>query len=247
MITEEQVKKANKEFYDIVGSNYEELDGRRKESLYAYLEDQLKQLSILGGTDSILDLGCGSGFVSKVADQLFRRRLAVDISYSILRGIEDQNLERIAADSDFIPIGDNQIDVVGAFALLHHCHSFERLCGEVYRILKTGGVFYSDHDMDISFYSRFKRMMKIYRRIHNAKKRYLENFDSLSENLYDCSEFHQNGIQPDLLCSLLKKTGFREVNITFHWFGLSSFSDRLFGKKIFPRGWAPLTRIVALK
>lgn len=247
MITEEQVKKANKEFYDIVGSDYEKLDGRRKDSLQAYLEGQLQQASAQGGSDSILDLGCGSGFVSQAASHLFKRRFAVDISYSILRGINDPNLKKIAADSDFIPIGDNRIDVVGAFALLHHCYSFEGLCGEVYRILKRGGVFYSDHDMDISFFARFKWLMNIYRKIHNAKKRYLESFDSLSDHLYDCSEFHQEGIQPELIRSLLKKAGFREVHITFHWFGLSPFSDRMFGMKIFSRGWAPLTRIVAVK
>ena len=245
--SEEQVKKANKEFYDIVGSNYEKLDGRRTEPLYAYVDEQLKEVSTLGNSDSILDLGCGNGFVSQVAAHLFKQRYAIDISYLILRGIEDPPLKKIAADSDFIPIQDNQIDVVGAFAFLHHCHSFERVCGEVYRILKAGGIFYSDHDMDISFYSRFKSMMKIYRKVHNAKKRYLESFETISENLYDCSEFHQNGIQSDLICSLLKKIGFSEVSISFHWFGLSSFSDRLFGKKKYPRGWAPLTRIVALK
>ncbi len=245
--SEEPVKKANKEFYDIVGSNYEKLDGRRTESLYSYVEDQLKEARTQGDKESILDIGCGNGFVSQVAAHLFKQRYAIDISYFILRGIEDLQLKKIAADSDFIPIRDESIDVVGAFAFLHHCHSFERVCGEVYRVLKQGGIFYSDHDMDISFYSRFKRMMKIYRKVHNAKKRYLESFDALSENLYDCSEFHQNGIQPDLICSLLKKFGFSEVNISFHWFGLSVFSDRLFGKKKYPRGWAPLTRIVALK
>lgn len=245
--SEEQVKKANKEFYDIVGSNYEKLDGRRTESLFFYVEEQLKEARTQGDTESILDLGCGNGFVSQVAAHHFKQRYAIDISYFILRGIKDPQLKKIAADSDFIPIRENQIDVVGAFAFLHHCHSFERVCGEVYRVLKQGGIFYSDHDMDISFYSRFKRMMKIYRKVHNAKKRYLESFETISENLYDCSEFHQNGIQPDLISVLLKKVGFSEVNISFHWFGLSVFSDRLFGKKKYPRGWAPLTRIVALK
>ena len=247
MTLEEQVKKANKEFYDIVGSSYEQLDGRRTESLHAYVKDQLREVLVLGDSETILDLGCGSGFVSQVASHLFKQRYAIDISWRILRGIEDPRLRKIVADSDYIPIRDNQMDVVGAFAFLHHCHSFERLCEEIYRILKKGGFFYSDHDMDISFNSRFKPMMKIYRKVHNAKKRYLKNFETLSEDLYDCTEFHQNGIQPDQICSLLERIGFRKVNISFHWYGLSSFSDRLFGKKTYPRGWAPLTRIIALK
>lgn len=74
-----KVKKANRDFYDIVGSSYESIDGRRSEELICYVDDQVRMISRNIKADSILDLGCGNGFISRVSNSYFKRRYALDI------------------------------------------------------------------------------------------------------------------------------------------------------------------------
>jgi len=151
-----RVKQANKDLYNIVGPSYESIDGRRSEQLIDYVSKILKLIARRTDVDSILDLGCGSGFISRSAKQYFKKRYALDISDSIVRAIEDQNLHCMTADCDFLPIQDASLNCVVTFAVLHHCFAFEKLFSEIYRVLIKGGVFYSDHDMDSNFFRRFK-------------------------------------------------------------------------------------------
>lgn len=244
---EQKIKRANKDFYDIVGASYDEIDGRRTAKLMHYIELQLKKISQNTDSDSILDLGCGSGIIAKASKDYFKQRFALDISLNILSSITDKKILKITADLDFLPfIGDNISSVV-AFAVLHHCFNYEKMFNEIFRILKKGGVLYCDHDLDATFFKRFKHLLKIYRKLYDAKKRYLSEFDRLTEDIYDLSEFHQHGIDSESIENILKKLGFSEVNCQYHWYGLSPITDKLFGRRIYKQGFAPLVKIIAVK
>jgi ubiquinone/menaquinone biosynthesis C-methylase UbiE len=244
---EQKVKKANKNLYDIVGSSYEEIDGRRSEALVQYVAARLKAISRETDGISILDLGCGSGFVSRVARGYFQHRSAIDISSRILQGVGDSTLLKITGDLDFIPVKSESFSCVGTFAVLHHCYSFEKMFHEIYRVLKKGGRFYSDHDMDAFFYNRYRSLLKIYRMMNNAKKHYLSKFSQLTEEIYNCSEFHQKGIPSDSIRNMLNDIGFKDIKMEYHWYGLSPLIDKIFGEKPYKRGNAPLVRIIAIK
>jgi ubiquinone/menaquinone biosynthesis C-methylase UbiE len=244
---EQQVKKANKDFYNIVGASYEEIDGRRSEQLVDYVVDQLSQISKATDADSILDLGCGSGFISRIAQKYFKKRYAVDISFQIVNAISDRTISKLTADVDSIPIKDEKISSVVTFAVLHHCYSYEKMLTEIHRILRIGGIFYSDHDMDSLFFERFKPLLKFYRMANNASKHYLSKFSELSEQMYHCSEFHENGIHSDSIELMLREIGFSDIRLQYHWYGLSPMTDKIFGKRIYKRGYAPLVRIIAVK
>jgi ubiquinone/menaquinone biosynthesis C-methylase UbiE len=244
---ERKVKKANKYFYDIVGPSYEEIDGRRSEQLLRYVSKKLESISRQTGTESILDLGCGNGFISRIAKKDFKKRYAIDISYKIVKSIEDKNLHKVTADSDFIPIQDDSLSCVVTFAVLHHCYAYEKMLSEIKRVLKEGGIFYSDHDMDAFFFNRFKPLLKIYRKMNDAGRRYLSIFSQLSEEIYNFSEFHQEGIPSEEIELILKNIGFKDVRLEYHWYGLSSLFDKIFDKNSYKRGYAPLTRIIAIK
>jgi SAM-dependent methyltransferase len=244
IVTEEKVKRANRLFYDIAGSGYEVIDGRRSvKGLKEYLAGMLRDITSRSNRESILDLGCGAGFLSGVARGIYTERYALDISHGILRIIHDTNLRRIVADSDLLPLHDSTIDCVAAFAVLHHCYAFERMFTEAFRVLRQGGIFYSDHDMDRSFFRRFKPLLSIYRMFNNARRNYRKQFSQISDEIYDHSEFHQHGIPSNNIRTLLERAGFKE----YHWYGLSSLIDWLFGHRTFSQGYAPLARITARK
>jgi ubiquinone/menaquinone biosynthesis C-methylase UbiE len=246
-MNKQTVKNANKNFYDIVGSSYEEIDGRRDSQLLNYISYWLKYIQSHTGSGSLLDLGCGSGIVSIAAKNIFNQKIALDISHNIIKAIDNKKILKLTADSDFIPIVDDHFNAVVTFAVLHHCFDYDRMFKEVYRVLKKGGTFYSDHDMDSYFYKRYKMFLKLYRKINNSQKRYLQRYRVLSEHIYQYAEIHQNGIDSIKIESILKKIGFSKVLFQYHWFGLSNVTDKIFGKNSFKRGNAPLARIIAVK
>jgi ubiquinone/menaquinone biosynthesis C-methylase UbiE len=247
MTLEKRIKDANRRFYDTVGSRYEEIDGRRSNQLSGYVSHRLTSISVTAGGNAVLDLGCGSGFVSIAAEGAFYRRYAMDISINILRAIPDKNLQKSVADSDFLPVRDSKFNCVVAFAVLHHCCSFEKLMSEVFRVLIDGGVFYSDHDLDSQFFNRFKPVLAVYRSLNNNRQRYISAYHGLSEEIYDLSEFHQNGICSKKIEKIMKDVGFKKIRREYHWYGLTTFTDKIFGQRTFPPGVAPLVRITAEK
>jgi len=243
----EQVKRANREFYDTVGGLYEALDGRRSLSLSDYVDARLSRIRRECTGETLLDLGSGSGFVTRMAERHFLSRYALDLSHRVLGSLNDPGVCRIVGDSDALPLREESVDCVVTFAVLHHCYAYDRMMAEILRVLKKGGVYYSDHDMDGEFHERYRPLLGLYRLARGAARRYGRRFQNLSRELYARSEIHEDGIPSGEIASSLWRLGFREVTLEFHWYGLSSWSDRMFGKKTYRRGYAPLTRITAIK
>ena len=242
----EKVRQANKEFYDIAAATYEQTDGRRTEEFLTWIEKQLKQVrqSCPGGT--LLDLGCGSGIVMRCANNSFDNVFGIDISVEILKKAKD-NGYLICGDGAFLPFADNSIDAVVCFAALHHLYDHRPVVQELYRVLKPGGIFYSDHDMSKEFSDRFKWPLKLYRYIFNAQRKYQKANTNLNKELYELTEIHESGIDQDDLVNLFISQGYSKVTQSFHWYGLSEIFNFIMGKRNMSKGLAPLLRIWVVK
>jgi hypothetical protein len=83
--------------------------------------------------------------------------------------------------------------------------------------------------------------------MNDAKKHYLSKFSQLTEEIYNCSEFHRKGIPTDTIVKTLNDTGFQDIRLEYHWYGLSLLTDKIFGNKPYRKGNAPLVRIIASK
>ncbi len=244
--TELRVKHANRVLYDAVADRYEEVDGRRSPELEAWLRATLEGLRQRVGGGRLLDLGTGSGLVPRCATDLFDTRAGVDISPLILALNRDVFDVAAAADVDQLPFPDNSFDVITCFAALHHLPSFERLAKEVARVLAPGGIFYSEHDMDESFYRRFRLLLGIYRRMHDARAAYEKASGHITGELYDDAEWHQKGVPSQHIVRLLTAAGLAP-EVRHHWYGLNPMTDRIFAYRTYGEGWAPLLAITALK
>lgn len=243
---EKEIKDANRRFYNAVADNYEAIDQRRSRRLENWLKTNLIGIRAKAPGGRLLDLGTGSGFVTRCALGIFDERIGVDISPAILEANKTSFDLGVAADLDNLPFKDNSFDAVSCFAVLHHLFSFERLVTEAARVLKPGGVFYSDHDMSMSFYNRFKLPLWCYRKLQNTVRKYTKASGEITEELYHLSEYHENGIDPDQLLALMNKNGFG-VELNYHWFGLNGITDKFLGNRFYSRGFAPLARILAVK
>ncbi len=239
----ERVKEANKCFYNKIGDKYEQSDGRRSEGLAGYVRAEIGS----NKRGSLLDLGCGSGFVCRNALGLYERVYGLDISHKILHDIDSEGILRINGDLDHLPFRAESFDCVVTFATLHHCYGFEGLFKEIYRVLKRGGLYYSDHDMNDQFYTRYKTLLRLYRSVFNPLRRYRRQCPSLQEMEYHLSEYHSKGIPTHEIRSLLEAVGFSKVSMTFHWYGLNPLTDMFWGKREMGPPSAPLVKIRAIK
>jgi ubiquinone/menaquinone biosynthesis C-methylase UbiE len=248
LITEKQVKDANRQFYDAVADCYESVDGRRSAQLARWLQNRLTVIRNSSGGEKLLDIGTGSGFVTRCAKDIFNIRIGLDLSPKLLAANPSAFDAGIAADAKILPFPDDCFNAVTCFAVLHHLFSFDGLVSEIKRVLRPQGVLYSDHDMDADFRKRFRFPIWVYRKVRKAGDRYQKAGDQISPGLYRLSEWQEDGINTAYLLSLLRKNGF-SVDLSYHWFGLSPLINLLSarGARYRKPGWAPLVSIVAKK
>src|SRR5436853_2008522 len=97
----------------------------------------------VSGKMSILDVGCGPGYVSAAAAERGASPIGLDFSKEMI-AIAKRMFPRIEfreGDAQNLPFGDRTFDrVVASFALLHLANP-ERAMTEAARVLKPGGRF----------------------------------------------------------------------------------------------------------
>lgn len=98
----------------------------------------------------MLEVGCGTAFVSLYFAKRGYETYCLDINKSILKAAE-KNFNNEGVKGKFItgdveksPFDDNQFDVVTSFGLLEHFENPEIAISEMVRILKPGGLFFAD-------------------------------------------------------------------------------------------------------
>lgn len=241
-----KVKEANRRLYDAIADRYEDIDGRRSSALEEWLRRNLSDIGSRAAGGRLLDIGTGNGFVTRCAKGLVKMRVGTDISPRILAVSKSSFDLGVAADLEHLPFADSTFDMVTCFAVLHHLHAFDGLASEVARVLKPHGIFYSDHDMDAAFYRRYRVPLRLYRKISNAKAKYIRANEKITGDMYDLAECRESGVEAPHIVGLLEKAGLT-VEVKYHWFGLTKVTDTLFGKRQSRRGRAPLLAIFGKK
>ncbi len=236
--TSAEVKRANRQHYDAIAERYEELDGRRSPALERWLRARLRALRTRVPGGRLLDLGSGSCLVTRCAEGLFEQRVALDLSAKLLVLNRAHASAAVVADVDELPFPAGSFDLVTSFAVLHHLHGFAHLAREVSRVLRRGGLFYSDHDLDRRFADRLRLPLAIYRRLFRRAAEAGEE--------HDLTEYHHDGVRSDEICEELRRAGL-VPEARYHWYGLSPVLNWTFRERSWPRGLAPLLAITAAK
>lgn len=239
-------RSANRRLYDSVAERYERIDGRRNSDLERWIRDELKRLAERHGNGVLLDLGTGGGVVIRAGAGVFRRSIALDLSPRMLETLSSTTADRVVADVDALPIRDGSIDVVTCFAVLHHLPDSMRLAREAARVLRPGGVFWSDHDIEREFCRRFRWPLGVYRRMRAARSRYSESVEASAHDDYADAECRENGVDARETVRDFTDAGL-SARAQYHWYGLGPATNRLFSRRTHSRGWAPLLRLTAVK
>jgi malonyl-CoA O-methyltransferase len=98
---------------------------------------------------SILDLGSGTGYGSRILKQRFKkaRYYQNDISVDMLKTARKHSPKFfsknhfLCADAARMPVKDNQFDLVFSSLMLQWCNDLDLVFSEIKRMLKPGGIF----------------------------------------------------------------------------------------------------------
>lgn len=233
MFNEKEVIEANIELHTAMADSYKELNPHYKAENIERVDKILKSIKDNTKGEKLLDVGCGMGFIIDIAKKYFNFIRGIDITpamidkFNISDNSSDIKVE--LAKSDDIPYEDNTYDVCTAHAVLHHLYDVEPTFKEIYRVLKPGGVFYSDLDPNFYFWKYISELPTeceyndiISREINGIKFKDVEfkDFNVSKELLHKAENYThiQGGFKEEELIEKLKNIGFSNVEIKYEWF-----------------------------
>ena len=95
---------------------------------------------------SVLDIGCGAGFLTNYLAKQGYRVSGIDLSTSSLqearRRDETGSVSYHSGNATSLPFADQSFDVVTAMDLLEHVEQPDQVIREAARVLKKGGLFF---------------------------------------------------------------------------------------------------------
>lgn len=142
----------------------------------AYIDSVLKNQI---GVGKILDVGCGTGGLTKYLEK-YGEVVGVDSSKTAIKLTKSRGVKVVEGEVELLPFSDNEFDLVCIFDVLYHerVGFVDRALRELYRVVKPGGyLLITDsafeflrgyHDGSLGGKRRFTRE-DLSRRLKNAE------------------------------------------------------------------------------
>lgn len=168
-------------FHKFVGDAYGEEPGKQVETIKKSKENHANHIIRVTGIsleDTVLEIGSGFGFESKIIAQASKELHCCDVSETFLKFAKKEccdikniffhKIDKRPADLHFIK--SNSIDVVFSSAVFIHLNLFDIYCyfEEFQRVVKRRGVLYfniacCDYDFDQNNNRKFLQMVGCYK------------------------------------------------------------------------------------
>jgi 2-polyprenyl-3-methyl-5-hydroxy-6-metoxy-1,4-benzoquinol methylase len=107
------------------------------------LAETVKSFAPFRATNRLLDVGCGTGGLLQAAASASWHVEGIDVSNKAAEHVKNLGFEVFCGTLEKAQFPDNSFDVVTASELLEHVPSPRLLVGEIARILRPGGLFWT--------------------------------------------------------------------------------------------------------
>jgi ubiquinone/menaquinone biosynthesis C-methylase UbiE len=233
----EKVKSANISYHDSVAHCYDAsntLEHPRYVESYKNIFENLLSIKSEDNESSILDVGCGTGFLLQFLDQPGRKNVfASDITLKMLQiaSAKYTSARYFRGDSYSLPFRDGTFDFVLCNSLLHHLYDWESALVELVRVLKRGGTLFVGCEPNSYVYRLFNPLRKIYHKFARDKR--IESaiesggIQETDEKVAEFHRFYRDGIDVKQLSSTLTGLGAKKIDTIYTSIGLwANLADR---------------------
>lgn len=219
--------RANQQYHDYVAKKYERDPRVFLGTLHSNCGRRLswlKQKYDIKKDSVVLNLGVGTGNLMRESEALFRMTIGMDISINMLEQAKRYSERLVQADARLIPLRSDSVDLVYCVALLHHIYGFEKFFSSIYRVMKPGGIFYSDYDQNRRLYQTIRKvpflpgLLALYKKTSD-KFIFTRQDKKEWKAVHDMAEYHEEisgGLDPAEIADIAKKTGFSKVEWICH-------------------------------
>lgn len=222
--TEQEVKRANIAYHDKFVEQYEHDTSTRdmfvpggncQQRIDAALEAAARQTH----RGVLLDVCCGTGNILNLARRHYDSCLGIDLSARMMGVSRSRGFSVLGADACRIPLRDASVDCVTAFSALHHICDYSTTVEEMARVLKPGGIFYSDWDPN-GHASRRGWAVSLASHLLRSLRQAGDTSPIEEDELQAKAEFHHGspaGFSGELVASCLERRGFSSVKVLHHF------------------------------
>ncbi|RSD26093.1 class I SAM-dependent methyltransferase [Mesobacillus subterraneus] len=161
-------KEAVKAQFGKNASHYVKSKSHAKGQDLAMVVDLVREAGVTG---NLLDIATGGGHVANALAPYFSNVTAYDLTESMLKEAEKYitsnghaNVSYVQGDAESISFAEESFEVVTCRIAAHHFPHVDRFVGEVFRVLKTGGLFIlidnnaPENDVYDHFYNKIEKM-----------------------------------------------------------------------------------------
>lgn len=207
--SEETIKKANIRLHEAIAAEYDD----RQAIFHPLVQKNLKSIINMlpfSETTKALDIGCGTGNISKLLGEAGFTVSGFDITKQMV-GLAKESFQGgafIVADVFAPPFQDESFKIVSISGVLHHVIDYETVIHNAVSLLEPGGYLLILNEPNAGGYRFFKPVRSLTAALF-PEKRVMRRRDSgeISEEEEKLAEYHLNfadGIDVDVLKRILE-------------------------------------------
>lgn len=196
------------------------------------IEDLVHSLDFEDSDKRALDFGCGTGFVIHLAHDLLAEIHGVDITVEMMEQVDKslKNVHLHEAVAEATPFSSDYFHMAFAYSFMDHLADPESFLKEAFRVLKPGGVLYTDLNPNRAFIHAIARSEEagtssrhILKEIEGALRngQLYERKYGIDPELLEQAEpvkTIERGFDPDEICETATGIGFSRIEVEHHWF-----------------------------
>lgn len=183
----------------------------------------------------MIDFGCGTGFVIALSHDLFTEVVGVDITQQMMAQVDltPGNITLCESLAESTPFPDDHFDFATAYSFMDHLFDYQTFLQEAFRVLKPGGVFYTDLNPNREFIVAMEKAAELAQQqpfsgqiqreikgaLHNGEHYHNQfGMDAAKLELAEPGKTVNKGFLASDVIQAAKDIGFSSCKVEFEWF-----------------------------